>query len=216
MASVARSLSVPLLTARAFNLSSIPFVIMHLAALAIFFRAVSLVLRARLLCAVLSRGCFSLPPGTTAIFRTARSRPAAGSSSCWPLWPRLLAEGNPVVGSAPSPPPPLFRPGTGPAFAHAARLSVGAYRLDSFRRVQRHALRLHRRLREIPGAALAQQIPSRSAHPLGADLAHRRLGPLRVGILPQHHVPVARHLYHQFAVTPVWQAPVSHRGYQQE
>ncbi len=59
---------------------------------------------------------------------------------------------------------------------------------------------LHWRFREIPGVTLVEQVLSgaclRARH---SDVSDRRLGPVRVGILPKYRAAVARNFYHQLA-----------------
>src|SRR5207249_8641280 len=119
----------------------------------------------------------------------------------------FLAEGRVVVGRASSPPSPLFRPGIGPAFAHALRLLLVAHRMDPLRQIQRHAHGLHRRLCEIPRAALAEQIPHCAASPARrGTVARRRMAAVCLGFLSRHRAALARHFHYQFALAPVWLA----------
>src|SRR6266850_1425440 len=121
----------------------------------------------------------------------------------------FFAEGRALVGGASPAPSPAFGPGTGSAFAHAFRLFLVACRLDYLGQVQRHAHRIHRGLREVSRAALAEQVP---LDPAGSAccgaVADRRMAAVYLGLLPEHRAPLARYLHHQFALAPLRFTPL--------
>ena len=76
---------------------------------------------------------------------------------------------------------------------------------------------LHRRLRQISRAPLAQQIPFHSADdPRRQLLSDRRPPALPLGLLPQHRAALARHVHDQFALASVRHRPLRDDRYQQE